>query len=496
MEQVAEAPAQAAFHGLGTVGGVVCRILSTVACHEHFGAVFPPSLAQNINHPLHGRFMTHLASGSLKELWLAYRPIVSTTLVLGLLFLWSISGAAARESNRVEQFLQTLSSGDRQAFERYYSAKTFHSAAEDAYWAKIESVRKNRRARIRRGERVSSSEYVTEHPPVYNGPQISGRLAKLWKAFQERDRGPGKKRTEYPTASDYLALAKRVYDFEPERIPEREFKRRYASEALALGLAKEQVVRVYALETGGRGTADMVAGVNPITGRGTPISSAMGYAQLLSANTINVLQQHGDVFESRLEKMHGRSSDPSRRQRLAEKITALRKMRAVVAKIPARWSAQRALARTDRGKAMHAINIDGDIGPWLQVKKLRDVKNYGTRAGYKTLTSEQLELMNLAGPGTGLEMMTDVGMKMPTSNFFSRLGYERNSIVRGKNGRISAELLQALGDRMDSFEKNPGAIEFAEVFDELQGQRSEARDDTDAPQRLKFVPAKIFFNND
>ena len=57
-------------------------------------------------------------------------------------------------------------------------------------------------------------------------------------------------------------------DFEPERIPEREFKRRYAQEAIAVGLTKDQVVRVYALETGGDGTYDMQSGINPITKTG------------------------------------------------------------------------------------------------------------------------------------------------------------------------------------------------------------------------------------
>lgn len=440
--------------------------------------------------------MTRLAFDLSMHFSKVGKPLLVALLALSAA-LAPVRATLANEQTQVEEFLNTLNAADRAAFEKYYTAKTFHEAALDAYWAKIERVRKNRRARIRQGERVDATHYVTDYPPVYDGPQVSERLAKRWKDFQARESG-APSRTAHPTAAEYLELAKRVYDFDPERIPEREFKRRYAAEALSLGLNKRQVIRVYALETGGRGTADMVAGVHPITGRGTPISSAIGYAQLLSANTINVLQAHGDTIERRLGRLHAQADSAARRNRLADKIEAIKKMRAVVAKIPARWSAQRALARTDRGKAMHAINIDGDIGPWLQVKKLRDVKNYGLRAGYERLESEQLELMNLAGPGTGLEMMTEVGMKMPTSNFFSRLGYERNSIVRGKD---SAGLLQALGERMDSFEKNPGAVEFAEVFDELLGQRADATEAEDpasreTPARLKFVPAKIFFNND
>ena len=69
---------------------------------------------------------------------------------------------------------------------------------------------------------------------------------------------------------------------------------------------------------------------------------------------------------------------------------------------------------------MHAINIDGDIGPWLQVIKLHGLKEIARRAGRPSLSSTEIELMNLAGPGTGLEMMRPAGLKMPTTNFFSR----------------------------------------------------------------------------
>ena len=73
-----------------------------------------------------------------------------------------------------------------------------------------------------------------------------------------------------PGLADFLAQAKAQYDFVPERIPEREFKLRYAREALRVGLTKDQVVRVYALETSGLGTADMVAGIHPIKKTGQP----------------------------------------------------------------------------------------------------------------------------------------------------------------------------------------------------------------------------------
>ena len=113
-----------------------------------------------------------------------------------------------------------------------------------------------------------------------------------------------------PGVADYLASAKRHYNFTPERISESEYKRRYALEALSYGLSKDQVVRVFALETGGNGTADMQAGIHPITKKGRPISSALGYAQLLAANSVNVMAKHGPKFVARLERMIRRERSP------------------------------------------------------------------------------------------------------------------------------------------------------------------------------------------
>ena len=284
---------------------------------------------------------------------------------------------------------------------------------------------------------------------------------------------PKKKRTELPGIPDYLRGAKKHYGFVPERFPEGEFKRRYARVALRLGLNSDQVVRVYALETSGLGTADMQAGIHPIKRTGRPISSALGYAQLLAANSVNELQKHGRTFLSRLQTL---AQDPNisakRRSTLKNKIAALKRMIARVNRVPRRWSKHRAFARTGPGMGIHPINIDGDIGPWLQVIKLKGVHDIARRAGRGDISPTELELMNLAGPGTGLEMMTSVGLGMSTVNFFSRRGYERNTIVRG---RTSRELLVKLSQRMDVNVRNSGAKEFYQVFEEAARERRAAR---------------------
>ncbi len=379
---------------------------------------------------------------------------------------------ARRDANA---FTSRLSAKDQRIFQAYLKARTFHEAEKDAFWAKVEKKRKLRRKKKKSGSVLRASDYVDAYPPKYDGPKLPKSLAKAWSKYLKggQAKKAKKKKTELPSIPDYLRAASKYYGFVPERIPEREFKRRYAREALRLGLNSDQVVRVYALETSGLGTADMQAGIHPIKRTGRPISSALGYAQLLAANSVNELQKHGRIFLSRLQTI---AQDPnlsaSRRKALKNKIAALKRMITRVNRVPRRWSSHRAFARTGPGMGIHPINIDGDIGPWLQVIKLKGVHDIARRAGRGDISPTELELMNLAGPGTGLEMMTAVGLGMPTVNFFSRRGYERNTIVRG---RTSRELLVKLGQRMDVNVRNSGAKEFYEVFSEASRERRAAR---------------------
>ncbi len=403
------------------------------------------------------------------------RFVTSRSAALALLASASLAfvlATTSAQARNVDSFMATLSSSERKLFQDYLTAWTFFDAEVDAYWAKV-SAKRRARKRKKRALRVAS-DYVRKYPPKYKGPKLTKALQRKWSAhLAARKKKSKKKRRELPGVKDFLVSAKSHYGFVPERISEPEFKRRYAREALRLGLTKTQVVRVYALETGGNGTADMQAGIHPITKKGRPISSALGYAQLLHANSINELRKNGRSFLTRLERM---ADDPNttaeKRQRLRQKIVSLSRMYRVVRKLPDRWSRHVAFAKKAKGRGIHALNLDGDIGPWLQVIKLKGIRNFAKKFGRNQLSSSELELMNLAGPGTGIEMMTPVGRKMPTVNFFSRLGYSRNSIVRGKT---SEGLLQALEERMNYNVRRKGAQEFFEIFDEVSRERHSGR---------------------
>jgi hypothetical protein len=277
--------------------------------------------------------------------------------------------------------------------------------------------------------------------------------------------------TQLPTVNDFRMAALTEHGFAPEQTTEIEFKRRYAAEALAIGLSKDQVIRVYALETGGNGTYDMQSGYHPVTRLGRPISSAIGYAQLLSGNSVSELVRHGDGFARRLDQMAAsdQSGVPWRAASLRRKAVIVRAMVADAKSVPDEWGAHVKFGNTPKGMAIHALNLDADVGPWLQVIKLKGLKDTAaTEAGRGALTGAEMELMNLAGPRTGLEMMTPVGRVAPTPNFFSRGGYDRNSVVRE---RIASDLLVELGRRMELGLVKPGAIEFAAAFDAVVAGR-------------------------
>jgi hypothetical protein len=212
----------------------------------------------------------------------------------------------------------------------------------------------------------------------------------------------------------------------------------------------------------------MLAGIHPITRKGQPISSALGYAQLLAANTINMVAKHGRRFVIRLQAMARRARTRQRRKMLVNKIRSLRAMIRTARSVPFRWSRHVRLSRTSRGRGLHPLNIDGDIGPWLQVIKLAELKDMAARKGRLRLSGAEIELMNLAGPATGLEMMRKVARDKPTTNFFSRRAYSRNTIVRGRDAK---GLLVALEDRMSVNIKNKGAQEFGRIFDSLKRDR-------------------------
>ena len=181
-----------------------------------------------------------------------------STILFGLALALPVHMAAAASEN---DFLASLGPAQQQEFTTWKAAQVRIERRLDAYWDAVERKRKGRRPKRSSGKLYQTEDYVWTFPPEYKGPQLSPDLKRRYSRYlaaKEKAQPKSARRSE-PRIDDFLAAAKKYYGFEPTRISEREFKRRYAEEALALGLTKEQVVRVYALETGGNGTADMQA---------------------------------------------------------------------------------------------------------------------------------------------------------------------------------------------------------------------------------------------
>jgi len=342
----------------------------------------------------------------------------------------------------------------RRALAEYLDAQAAYSAVADEYWSAIAAKRRLRSAKHASHEPIALDDYVLAQPPVYTGPP--------------RPRDPSKPHDEpppppyVPVVADFLAAAREEFRFVP-RLPQHEsqFKRAYAKIALAAGLSPDQIVRIYAFESGGNGDYDVQAGLER-NKNARAITTALGYNQLLATNTVEIVAETGGQFVRMLAARAAHSPEAARRT-LEGKIATLRKMVSFSTSVPDDWNQHQALAGTRKGLGVHALNLDLDIGPLLQTQKLLDSVVFARRKGYAgALTAAELEMMNLTGDGNGFDMITMPAAwrdKVPTANYFQRGGYRDNPVAQRNN--VVGKLIAATDARMDEEVKKPGARELA-----------------------------------
>ena len=353
-----------------------------------------------------------------------------------------------------------LSVGEyRRLLREYQEARGAYEEAASAYWNAIAEKRRGRNAKRREHVPIALDDYVLTQPPVYTGPRRPVNPEP-----EEPEARPPRPRKAIPAVGDLLQAANEHFQWTPQKpASEVEFKRAYARYALAAGLTREQAVRVYSFETGGTGNYDVQAGIEH--GGKRAISTAIGYNQLLTTNSIELLAEKGSELVSELSQRAAASSGP-RREAMDRKVAVLKKMVAYARSVPDEWAAHEKLADTPQGWALHAMVLDIDVGPMLQTHKLLTSVIFARTKGYtRPLTAAELEMMNLTGDGTGLDMVTmpqAMREQVPTSNFFQRSGYERNPVAIRHN--TVAKLLAITDNRMDSNSNLPGARELASAF--------------------------------
>ena len=345
----------------------------------------------------------------------------------------------------------------------YRKQRDAYEKKASAYWDQVETKRAERRKKRANGQPVELSDYVLDQPPIYSGPSAPTPPPSLLK---RRPKTKQAKAEPLPVVADFLRHAKVRFQFKPKTpTTEMDYKRAYARAAITAGISKEQAVRIYGFEAGGNGSYDVQAGLESKKPGAKPISTALGYNQLLIANTIGILSEHGSAMADTLQD-RAKAAKPERRKELTRKAAVLRTMTKFARGIPYRWSAHVKAAETPKGRALHALNLDIDVGPLLQTQKLLDSVKFLRMKGHeRPVSAAELEMMNLMGDGNGFDVVTmpaAIRDKVPTSNFFQRGGYERNPVA-SRNNVVSA-LLTAMEKRMEQQATLDGARQMDAAF--------------------------------
>ena len=346
----------------------------------------------------------------------------------------------------------------RRKLKEYIEARDAFEQEAGAYWNDIAEKRRGRNAKRRAHAEITLDDYVLTQPPVYTGPKRPVNPAP-----ETEPEPPQREHKHIPVVADLLKAAADYYQWTPQRpSTEIEFMRAYARFSSEAGLTREQAVRVYSFETGGDGRNDSQSGL--IHGSHA-VSTAIGYNQLLTTNTVELLAEQGPDLVRILAQRAAGLSGPAR-QTMEHKLEVLKKMVALARSVPDDWSQHEKIGDSPQGWALHAMVLDVDVGPMLQTHKLMTSVVFARERGFtRPLTAAELEMMNLTGDGTGLDMVTmpqAMREQVPTSNFFQRGGYERNPVAIRHN--TVAKLLAVTDARMDANSRETGAKQLAAAF--------------------------------
>jgi hypothetical protein len=343
---------------------------------------------------------------------------------------------------------------------QYTAARQVFEETAVAYWNAIADKRRARNLKRRNNELIGLDDYVLTQPPVYSGPP-----APIDPSAPVGVR-PVPHRKYVPVATDFRRSAAEHFRFTPRQPrSEAEFKQAYAAAAAAAGLTLEQVVRIYAFESGGNGRYDVQAGLERNRPGARAIYTAFGYNQLVGATSIELLAEKGDRFVDTLRaKAEGLVG--AARASLCIRLSALKRMIAFARTVPDQWREHEKLAETPRGIGIHAVLLDVDIGPLLQTQKLIDSIEFARRQAIaRPLTAVELQMMNLTGDGNGLDivlMPRELRAQVPTANFFVRAGYERNMVAIRHN--VLARLMAVIEAKMDADVRLQGARDMAAAY--------------------------------
>ena len=404
----------------------------------------------------------------------------------------------------------------------YKSVLEQHQKAVGEYWNQVELDK-------------SFGRLIYQFPPEFNGPP---------KPAHAEDKVLKTPSAKLPSANDMLDNAKELNrlaerkpdapDFKPLQLSEGEFKQGYAREALnvgkKLGLTAEEtekvVMNVYAFECGGRGTYDLLSGVDKRLTQpdkpghseiqearrsAHPISSAIGYNQIIMSTNLAIHDKEAAPVAERLRELakdSPRGAELEGKAKLYENLqnNLHKELLLFAAEHPGRrhkyldhdgnpryklyqdFAASHkptASGLTGRqfSSALHALNLDGDLGPVIQARQLQHTMQHmlspEVRANLTKLKGEKageyfgaaVEMANLAGETNGAAMLKPGRSHLPTVNFFDRKGYEANPIVQKRNAGQLLEAVYRVMHGANASRQLYGNAQFEESFRAEQMQK-------------------------
>lgn len=296
----------------------------------------------------------------------------------------------------------------------YRQAQEHHEKELSSFWSSVEKAK-------------AEGRDVKQFPPGYDGPEkpagfepikpLTVKQLPTVNEMVEQSRGLNR----------YAAGDDSKPDFKLREVPEAEFKKAYARETLkvgeSIGLAPEAVKKVvmdiYAFECGGKATHDMLSGVPMGLTRpdndGTtinydqrraihPKSSAVGYNQIIMSTNLTFADNEAPAVANRLREL---AKDSPRKTEIEDKAKLYEDMQKVLHRELSTMANQnkssqnkyldndgnfkynlyadfaKSRSNTSLGitgrqlsTALHALNLDGDIGPVIQSRQLAQVVSH------------------------------------------------------------------------------------------------------------------------
>ncbi len=300
------------------------------------------------------------------------------------------------------------------------------------YWSTVESQKKYGRP-------------VLEFPPIYEGPVKPAGMEAVKPSNTAK----------LPSVDEMLMQSKALNrlatgdesqpDFTVKQITEEEFKSNYARETLkvgaSLGLTSAQtekiVLNIYAFEGGGKATHDMLSGVpmeltKPEADGHTeladkrrqlhPLSSAIGYNQIIMSTNLTFADGEGKIVADRLREL---AKDSPRKEELETKAALYENLQTklhgelmeVVKAHPeskdkyldkdgkpryqlyvdfAKSAKPTGLGISGRqfATALHALNLDGDIGPIVQSRQFAQVVGHTLKEETRLKLEQKAQAIN------------------------------------------------------------------------------------------------------